>query len=228
MTLLLMCGGVLAVGYLAVDRLANLIEDTTFDDFEEDDTPIALEYALADVDAVADRVGTINSIEVNDPLTYEIMAENPEYYYDVRGDQGSIIIGVWFDETDDVEEWFDRVAIVESDGAVIEDLSVGKVPFDSHISCQVWESIRGNSELVQEIGEARFVMSEWDESYYEETEQSAGPTFHCVIRGTMGEVKAKAIFVDYDYDTISSLTKIAEDGSETPLSISGQPVEIEN
>jgi hypothetical protein len=216
-TLLLMCGGVLTFAYMAVDRLAQAIEEIEYDGMDDDDdTPLALEYALGGSDVVDEQVGTISSIQVNDNLTYNIKAENPEYYYDVTGDRGSMVVAVWFDEDEQSERWFQRVARMTKDGELIEELDARPVPFDSALSKLVWDQLGASTRIAEEVGEIRFVADDWEASIEASEEDSDFVNFFNV-RGSKGELRVKARFTDFNYDQIDSIVLWGDDGIESPL-----------
>ncbi len=216
-TLLMMCGGVLTFAYVAVDRLAKVIEEVDYDGmYEDEDTPAALEYALGDVEAVNQQIGTISSIEVNSELTYDVKGDNPEYYYNVSGDRGTMVVAAWFDEDEESERWFERIAIVTDEGELIENLSVRAVPFDSTMSKSVWEQLEHCPELVAEIGEVQYVASDWD-SEIEDYDDDVVSFFE--VRGTGGSERIKVRYADFDYGQIESIVLTRDDGSESPLTL---------
>lgn len=219
-TLLLMCGGVLTFAYLAVDRLATAIEEIDYSDYEDEETPRALMFALADVDSVKQRVGTLESIEVDDHLTYDVNNENPEYYYTVTGDAGQITIAVWFDEDENSERWFDRIAIVDEQGEVSEQLAFAEVPFDATFSIPVWEQLNGHAQIESSIGSLQYVATDWESSMNEDGTYGGDEAIYFFdLRGSDGEAKVKVTFDAADYETIEAMDLVDDAGGETPIEL---------
>jgi hypothetical protein len=218
-TMLLMCGGVLTFAFMAIERLAEVIEEVDIDgDYEDDDTVTALEYALGDVDEVDQEIGTISTIEVNSNLTYDIKGDNPEYYYDVTGDRGTMVVAVWFDEDEESERWFERVARVTEAGELIEKLSVRSVPFDSQMSMDVWQRLATCPEMMEEIGEIEYVAADW-ESDVEAADDEDEIAYIFDVRGSDGSARVKTRYADWSLDQINSIVRVGDDGTETPLTL---------
>ncbi len=218
-TLLLMCGGILGFGFFAVQRLAEVIENEIGElgnyDFEEDETPLALRYALRDVDPLPERVGAIESIEVNDELTYDRFADRPDYFYDVHGDQGDAVVRVRF--ADNAEDWFSRVTLVDESGKSIQELSIGEVPFDSGISRRVWDRIETSTQLTDRIGQPQRVTADWEATT--DAGLDTEMTYRMVVRGERGSADIEARFTDFDYETVESVTLIEDGGGTLPLDL---------
>jgi len=218
-TLLLMCGGVLTVAFMAVERLAEVIEDVDLDgEYEDEDTVAALEYALAEVDEVEQEIGTILTIEVNSSLTYDIKGDNPEYYYDVTGDQGTMVVAAWFDEDEESERWFQRVASVTEEGELIQNLSVRAVPFDSKMSMDVWQQLETCPEIIEEIGELKYVAVDW-ETDIEAADGEEEVAHFFDVRGSDTNARVKASYADWSLDQINEIVLVGDDGTESQLTL---------
>ena len=218
-TLLLMCGGILGFGFFAVQRLAEVIEQEIGElgnyDFEEEETPLALRYALRGVEVLPERVGEIESIEVNDDLTYDRFADSPDYFYDVRGDQGDAVVRVRF--SDSAEDWFSRVTLVDATGKTIQELSVREVPFDSGISRRVWDRIETSEELTDRIGNPQRVTADWQATT--DAGLDTESTYRMIVRGEQGSANIEARFTDFDYETVESVTLIEDGGGTVALDL---------
>lgn len=228
LTLLLMCGGVLGLGFYAVNRLAAVIEQQIEElssyDYEEDEAPLALRYALADVPEVRERIGQLRDVEINDGLTYDRFGSRPEYFYDVTGDQGAITVAVSFSHREG--RWFSKIALVDDEGTAIGDIDFDRVPFDSGISHKVWERICDSPELTEKVGAVRHVSTDWTGTTTSGADTDFGYRF--AVRGEQGTAQVEARFTGYDFEQVAAAVLLEDDGGEKPLTLAPQPAAPES
>lgn len=223
LTLLMMCGGVLGLGFYAVNRLAAVIEEQIEGlsgyEFEEDEAPLALRHALADVPEVRERIGDLRDVEINDELTYDRFGSRPEYYYDVTGDRGTITVAVSFSHRD--ARWFSKIALVDDEGTAIGDIDFDRVPFDSGISHKVWERISESPELTEQIGAVRHISTDWTGTTTAGADTDFSYRFD--VQGEQGTARVEARFTGYDFEQVAAAVLLDDDGGERPLTLSPPP-----
>ncbi|MCA9135263.1 MAG: hypothetical protein KDB00_00855 [Planctomycetales bacterium] len=215
LTLLLMCGGVVGLGIYAVDRLADQMNDfIDEDDWDNQDSEIALQFAIEQDATIRDQVGEIDQITSQDELTYDFGADSDDYFYDVKGSKGDAIVVVVFDE--DEKRWFKSVELVQ--GTQIDSprvpLQHRNAPFDTEWSKQVYDLLAADDHALAEslsIGPVTWIIYDYDRSL---ESKFRTPELLFEIQGENGTKTVVAGFSDAYYDTIRSIHIVDEDGNK--------------
>ncbi|GAB5515669.1 hypothetical protein [Rhodopirellula baltica] len=221
-TMLLMCGGVLGLGYYAVERLAKEINAVNYDYmFDDAETPQALMYALKENETIREQVGEIESIEfaAEHNLDNAIYTEN--YYYRVIGTDGDAIIRAEISDKEEVR--FDRVDWVpdETDLDTRVELETIPVPFDTTLAQAAYELIKDDETINNEVGTISFVAYDWElTDEYTDVEDTS---YVLSVRGDTGKTHVRVAFDDYDYETPERIEWMKD--PENPVLIYGEPSE---
>ncbi|MFG0267341.1 MAG: hypothetical protein ACF8AM_19650 [Rhodopirellula sp. JB055] len=221
-TMLLMCGGVLGLGYYAVERLAKEINAMDYDYMVDDeDTPAALLFALTENETIQEHVGEIESIEFAPEHNLDNSIYADEYYYRVIGTTGEAIVRVELSASE--KEWFDRVELIpdETDLDTRVQLETIQVPFDSAMGRSTYELVKENATIQDEVGTVQYVAYDWDltDKYTDEDEAS----YMFVVEGNMGETHVRVLFNDYDYETVERIEWMEDPNA--PELLYGEPEE---
>ncbi|PHQ36385.1 hypothetical protein [Rhodopirellula bahusiensis] len=219
-TMLLMCGGVLGLGYYAVERLAKEINAVNYDYMiDDEETPEALMFALSENDTLREEVGVIESIEFAEEHNADnaIYAEN--YFYRVIGTDGEAVIRAELSEKEDV--WFNRVDWIpdETDLYARVELETIPVPFDSTMAHSTYRLLKDNETIQDKVGTINYVGYEWEMT--DEYTDAEAASYVFVVRGDAGETNVRVMFNDYDYVTVERI-ELMED-PENPVLLFGEP-----
>jgi hypothetical protein len=222
-TMLLMCGGVLGLGYYAVERLAKEINAIDYDYMSDDeDTPAALQFALSENDTIQEQVGEIESVEFATEHNLDNSIYTDEYYYRVIGTTGEAIVRVELSAKE--TEWFDRVELVpdETDLDTRVQLETIPVPFDSAMGMSTYELVKENATIQEEVGTVQYVAYDWElTDKFTEPEEAS---YMFELRGDTGETHVRVLFDDYDYETVERIEWMEDPNA--PELLYGEPVEV--
>lgn len=223
-TLLLMCSGLVGLGFYAVDRLAEQISELSddFEEWDEEEAVSALEFALEQNAVIQERVGQIEQIEHQADLTFHDNADVEDYYYRVKGSSGDALVVVQFDYDD--QRWFKNVELVEGNG--IEDsrmtLQARNAPYDSQWSKRVYDILAANDgSLAQSlnIGTVRWIIYDYEKS----SQRSVDKELLFEIHGESGAVSVVARFEDTKYIVVRSLQIVDDDGAQQQTIFTADP-----
>lgn len=215
-TCLLMCGGVVTLGIYAINRAAEQFAELAADEGEWDElqAEVAIEYSLEQNDVLMERVGEIELIESHDGLTYDDDADGEDYYYRIEGTAGNAIVVVQFDEDND-HRWFKSVKLVEgaSINAPRTTLSARNAPFDSETSKLIFDILVQNDRSAAQsldIGSLQWITYQYDNSITLDSDLAL--LFD--VFGENGNVSIKAIFTDFEFAEVVSLSIVDDDGND--------------
>lgn len=219
-TMLLMCGGVLGLGYYAVERLAKEINAVNYDYMiDDEETPHALMYALSENETIREQVGEIESIEFAEEHNVDNSLYSENYFYRVVGTDGDAIVRA---EVSDKEEvWFDRVDWVpdETDLDTRVELETIPVPFDLVSSHATYELIKDDETIKSEVGTISYVSYDWELT--DEYTSIEDTSYVLKVRGDAGETHVRVAFDEYDYETPERIELMKD--PENPVLIYGEP-----
>ncbi|WDQ16020.1 hypothetical protein [Rhodopirellula sp. P2] len=221
-TMLLMCGGVLGLGYYAVERLASELNAVNYDYMADDEeTPTALQFALSENETIQEQVGEIESVEFAAEHNLDNSVYTDEYFYRVIGTVGEAIVRVEVSAKED--EWFDRVDLVpdETDLDTRVQLETIPVPFDSAMALSTYELIKENATILKEVGTVQYVAYDWELTDDYTDAEAASYVF--VVRGDAGETHVRVLFNDYDYVTVERIEWMEDPNA--PELLYGEPEE---
>ncbi|KLU01214.1 putative transmembrane protein [Rhodopirellula islandica] len=221
-TMLLMCGGVLGLGYYAVERLASELNAVNYDYMADDEeTPTALQHALSENEVLQEKVGEIESVEFAAEHNLDNSVYTDEYFYRVIGTVGEAIVRVEVSAKED--EWFDRVDLIpdETDLDTRVQLETIPVPFDSAMAQSTHELIKENPTILEEVGTVQYVAYDWELTDDHTDAEAASYVF--VVRGDAGETHVRVLFNDYDYVTVERIEWLEDPNA--PELLFGEPEE---
>jgi hypothetical protein len=211
-TILLLCGGLIGLGFYAVDRLAEQMADFA-DEFmwDEEEGAVALEFALAENDVVREQVGEIETVESEPNLTYDEDAGIEDYFYRVKGSAGEAIVVINFDYEE--QRWFKSVELLDGNNidAPRTRLSTRRPPFDTQLSKQVYDLLvadEGSLAGSLGVGEIQWIAYDYESS----TEESDGKDLLFEVSGDSGAATLRARFQSDAFTTIRSLQVVRENG----------------
>lgn len=219
-TTLLLCGGVIGLGFYAVDRLADPLTGILSENDEPDeDTLAALEYMLADDPTIQELAGKIQEIREDDLLTYDFDADENDYFYTVIGEKAEVTVVCQLSDKEQV--WFDSVEMLDvsssPDGPKVgsprKPVVTRHAPFDTVWSMRVWEVLETNESCLTKlnVGEVR-----WIEYDYREFDDAAGvavPRLEFEITGTSGTTTIVGDFTTFEYEILKAISETNSDGS---------------
>lgn len=211
-TALLIFGGLIGLGFYAVERLADQFAETEV--WDGDESNFAVEFAIEQSAPVRDRIGQIDSVEHQTELTYHEDAGPEDYFYRVRGSSGEVLVVVQFSDSD--TRWFKSVKLVEGEG--VDDpqtpLPTREVPFDSEWSKRVYEILAAEEGNVAEslnTGEIEWVFYDYEESVARSNDQELLFDVH----GSEGTERIVARFEDPKFLKIEALHRVDDDGQSS-------------
>ena len=222
-TILLLCGGLIGLGFYAVDRLADQINDFA-DEFmwDEEEGAVALEFALADNEVIQERVGEIETVESEPNLTYDENAGIEDYFYRVKGATGEVIVVVNFDYDD--QRWFTSVELLEGNNvdAPRTALSARRPPFDTQLSKQVYDILEADNipesdeeSLAKSLGIGKIQWITYD--YESSAELGTDNELLFEASGDSGTATLRARYVDDAFTRIQSLRVVLEEGESEQI-----------
>lgn len=213
-TTLLLCGGLIGLGFYAVDRLADPFAEIMNEDDEPDvNTLAALEYALAEDPTIQERAGKIQEIREDDALTYDFDADANDYFYTVIGEDSEVTVVCQLSDQD--QTWFDSVELL--DGSDVESprkpLVTRHSPFDSVWSMRVWKILESDESCRSklDVGDVK-----WIEYDYREFDDEAGvavPRLEFEVTGSRGTTTIVADFETFEYEVVKAISETNPDGS---------------
>jgi hypothetical protein len=211
-TILLLCGGLIGLGFYAVDRLADQMAEFA-DDFmwDEEEGAVALEFALAENEVIRERVGEIENVESEPNLTYDDEAGIEDYFYRVKGSDGEAVVVINFDYNE--QQWFKSVELLDGDSvdAPRTSLSTRRPPFDTQLSKQVYDLLAAEGESLAKslgVGEIQWITYDYESS----AEESNGNDLVFEVTGDTGTATLRARFTNDAYTTIESMQIVRESG----------------
>ena len=218
-TMLLVCGGVIAFGVYAMNRLAEEIAqlEGDFGSWDEEEAAHALEYGLADNPSIRERVGEIQQVEMDDGLTFDDKAGEEDWFYRVKGSTGEAIVVVQFEDEDD-RKWFTNVQLVEGTTADAPrtDLQVVNAPFDSAHSMDVYEALTGDGGAADSLGVGTIQFVAFDDGMADVAVGDKDIVFR--IEGESGSANVVGRYTDFDCIDLESLHSVDDSGIvEAPI-----------
>ncbi|MEM9368445.1 MAG: hypothetical protein AAGD07_20820 [Planctomycetota bacterium] len=158
-TVLLLCGGVIGLGFYAVNQLA---DELAFDEdwtMEDEATLLAVQFAIEEEPTVIDEVGGIVQVTEDEDLTYDLNADGDDYFYRVVGDKGEMIVVANFHEDDTT--WFRSIARLDGDkvDSPQTPLEFRAVPFNGDFTKAVHDVLVAHPPAIEQldIGELRWI-----------------------------------------------------------------------
>lgn len=213
-TTLLLCGGLIGLGFYAVDRLAEPFAELSDEPADDDEnTVIALRYALADDPTIEAKVGEIVEIRADEDLTYDFGANDEDYFYTVVGDEGQVTVVCQFSLNG--QAWFESVELI--DGPDVDSprnaLVTRNVPFDTVWSKRVWDVLQPDESLQEtlDVGEVKWIQYEYRE--FDDGADVAVPRLEFEITGDGGSTTIVGDFRTFEYEGLKTLYMKNADGS---------------
>lgn len=214
LTVLLVCGGVIGLGFYAVDRLADQLSEYAEyrDQWDDNGSALAIEYAVEESPQIIEKVGEIESVELDHDLTYGGNSNDSEFFYRIHGAAGNALVAVEFSEND--KRWFSRVSLAEDqtvDGPRTP-LQSRRVPFDTQWSKRICDVLEANdNELAEtlDIGPIRWIVYDYELS----SDRAISQELVFTIEGESGSIKIVARFKDLKYVTVDSI-QVVDDNDE--------------
>lgn len=214
--MLLMCGGVLGLGYYAVERMATTFNEVNLDYMDEDtETPMALQYTLSENEVLKDQIGDIESVDFDEALNENNSIYTQEYFYRVQGSTGEAIVYVQI--SDAMDEWFSSVELV-TDETDLENrvvLDTIAVPFDSTMAKTTYNEIVDDETIAEQVGTIVRVEYDWDMTEKLTSDFEASYVF--LVKGSEDETYLRVTFTDYLYDEISKIESLEDEDNPVVL-----------